>query len=299
MIEELFSYYAEGHHFNETQIACLIDAINDCKILDPACGSGAFPMGILHKLTFILGKLDPDNKGWKEKQLEKAARLDDPAIREKAERDIEEAFQNNELGYGRKLFLIENCIYGVDIQPIAIQISKLRFFISLIVDQKTGGTKEDNFHVLPLPNLDTKYVAANTLIGIEKKDERMALFENPDIEKLQKQLLDIRHRHFSARTAKQKFELRKKDRKICADLAEMLKKEHYYTNQDAAQMAAWDPYNQNVSSAFFDPYWMFGIKDGFDVVIGNPPYVQLQNNHGELADKEVSINNIVKLIAGK
>lgn len=47
--------------------------------------------------------------------------------------DIEEAFERNELDYGRKLYLIENCICGVDIQPIAVQIAKLRFFISLIV----------------------------------------------------------------------------------------------------------------------------------------------------------------------
>jgi len=39
---------------------------------------------------------------------------------------ITEAFERNELDYGRKLFLIENCIYGVDIQPIAVQIAKLR-----------------------------------------------------------------------------------------------------------------------------------------------------------------------------
>jgi hypothetical protein len=273
LIEELFSYHAEGHHFNEKQIACLIQAINDCKILDPACGSGAFPMGMLHKIVFLLARLDPNNKRWKERQIKRAELIDDAVLRDKIIADIEAAFEHNELDYGRKLYLIENCIYGVDIQPIAIQISKLRFFISLIVSQKVTDAKDDNYGILPLPNLETKFVAANTLIGVQKKDERMALFENPGIEKLQKRLLDIRHRHFNAKTAKQKFELRKEDKEICADLVEMLKKEHYYTNQDAAQMSAWDPYNQNVSSVFFDPYWMFGIKDGFDVVIGNPPYV--------------------------
>ncbi|MDR0786181.1 MAG: hypothetical protein LBE74_09955 [Treponema sp.] len=57
--------------------------------------------------------------------------------------------------------MIENCIFGVDIQPIAVQTSKLRFFISLTVDQKTGGTKENNYNVIPLPNLETKFVVAN------------------------------------------------------------------------------------------------------------------------------------------
>jgi hypothetical protein len=49
-------------------------------------------------------------------------------------------------------------------------------------------------------------------------------------------------------------------------------------------MANWNPYDQTQSSDFFDADWMFGIKDGFNVVIGNPPYVQLQNNHGAFAD---------------
>ena len=48
-------------------------------------------------------------------------------------------------------------------------------------------------------------------------------------------------------------------------------------------MAAWNPYDQNAVSPFFDPEWMFGVADGFDIVIGNPPYIQLQNNSGELA----------------
>ena len=63
--------------------------------------------------------------------------------------------------------LIENCIYGVDIQPIATQIAKLRFFISLIVDQQMDPSRE-NYGVRPLPNLETKFVAANTLLGVEK-----------------------------------------------------------------------------------------------------------------------------------
>ncbi|MDR1072951.1 MAG: hypothetical protein LBL45_04665 [Treponema sp.] len=86
----------------------MIQAINDCKIIDLACGSGAFPTSILHKLIFILGKFEPENKRWKEKQLEKVDALDDLAIREKVKEDIESAFKNNELIYERKLFLVEN-----------------------------------------------------------------------------------------------------------------------------------------------------------------------------------------------
>lgn len=97
-------------------------------------------------MVFILGKLDPRDELWERRQLAKVDKLieaaqdiDDTTFRERAiddaeaqKRDIEEAFANNELGYGRKLYLIENCLYGVDIQSIATQVSKLRFFISLV-----------------------------------------------------------------------------------------------------------------------------------------------------------------------
>ncbi|MGB0823488.1 MAG: hypothetical protein ACPGSK_05095, partial [Alphaproteobacteria bacterium] len=169
-LEDLFAYSEEPNPFNKEQTEQLIRAIDNCTILDPACGSGAFPMGALHKLVYVLGKLDPRDKLWKKRQLSKVDKLIDSArefedsqFRERAikdaqaqRRDIEEAFSRNELGYGRKLYLIENCLYGVDIQPIAAQISKLRFFISLIVDQSVDPSRE-NFGIRPLPNLETKF----------------------------------------------------------------------------------------------------------------------------------------------
>ncbi|MDR2807662.1 MAG: hypothetical protein LBB43_01490, partial [Spirochaetaceae bacterium] len=166
-LDRLFSQ-SEENAFTDEQVPLLIEAIYHCKILDPACGSGAFPMGILNKLVFILEKLDPENCEWKEIQIrmamkdtEEAYRTGDEGERKERLQKIREVFEQStgQYGnYGRKLYLIENCIYGVDIQPIAIQISKLRFFISLIVDQKTGGTIDNNYNVLPLPNLETKFV---------------------------------------------------------------------------------------------------------------------------------------------
>ncbi len=161
-LEILFAYTEREHAFTAKETKVLIEAIDNCKILDPACGSGAFPMGILHKLVHILHKLDPQNEQWKDRQIQKAYAIDDVTIREQLIEGIEAAFEHNELDYGRKLFLIENCIYGVDIQPIAVQIAKLRFFISLVVDQKKHKG-EDNFGIRSLPNLETKFVAANTL----------------------------------------------------------------------------------------------------------------------------------------
>ena len=58
----------------------------------------------------------------------------------------------------------------------------------------------------------------------------------------------------------------------------MLKCDNIVASEDATQMATWNPYDQNAKSPFFDAEWMFGIKDGFDIVIGNPPYKQIKKN---------------------
>lgn len=126
-LDILFTYTERAHPFSDQEVTTLLDAIHTCKILDPACGSGAFPMGMLHKLVYIIHKLDADNSRWKQLQIDAASTIPDCSAREGAIAAIERVFADNNDDYGRKLYLIENCLYGVDIQPIAIQISKLRF----------------------------------------------------------------------------------------------------------------------------------------------------------------------------
>lgn len=221
------------------------------KILDPACGSGAFPMGILNKMVEVLEKLDCKN-----------------------ETTIHEL----------KLHLIEECIYGIDIQTIAAQISKLRFFISLVVEQDhIDSTKpEDNYGVLTLPNLETKFVSANTLIGIKRKPAQTNLFEDPAIETTKQQLLAIRKEHFYAKTVGAKKRLREQDAALRSKLTKLLENNNSFASEDAVQFSQWNPYDQNTSSPFFDTEWMFGLEEGFDVVIGNPPYIQLQKMGDEV-----------------
>ncbi len=283
-LRHLLSYNDEPHQFTDTEVEHLISAIDTLKILDPACGSGAFPMGILHKLVFLLGKLDPRNAQWRQRQIDRvqgaitaSEKIDDSTFRESAinelEREIEsinEAFERNELDYGRKLYLIENCIYGVDIQPIATQIAKLRFFISLIVEQKIDDTRE-NRGVRPLPNLETKFVAANTLLDVEKPAQMT--FRNPEIDSKEKVLEEVRRRHFTARTPRTKERYRKRDAELRAEISTLLQQDGF-PSETTEKIARWDPYDQNAAADFFDPEWMFGITDGFDVVIGNPPYVR-------------------------
>jgi adenine-specific DNA-methyltransferase len=170
------------------------------------------------------------------------------------------------------LYLIENCIYGVDIQPIAIQISKLRFFISLIVDQKVDKTKE-NLGIRSLPNLETKFVAANTLIGLEKPQK--TLLQNPKIDELEEKIKDNRHDYFNANNRKKKLTCQRKDKELREEISKLLEIDGW-THKTASQISEYDPYDQNTSSTFFDPEWMFGIKNNFDIVIGNPPYIEFK-----------------------
>jgi len=258
-LSELLSY-SEYHSFKDNEVDELIKAVNEVKILDPACGSGAFPMGLLHKLVHILSKLDPNNEKWRAEQLKN---ITDPVVRQ----EMEDKFENNDLNYGRKLFLIQNCIFGVDIQPMATQISRLRFFISLIVDEKPNKSKP-NMGILALPNLETKFVAANTLVDLPQNN----LFSTfPTIVKLREELERIRADHFRANSSRKKREIQNRD----DDIRLRIKQESITmgaTFESAAKLADWSPYDKDKSSDWFNAKWMFNVNQ-FDIVIANPPYI--------------------------
>ena len=298
----------------------IIADLKKIKILDPACGSGAFPMGILLKITDIIEKLTP-----------------------------EEHFNR----YQTKLDIIKNCIYGVDIQAIAMLICKLRFFISLICDCDKDETKP-NFGIIPLPNLETKFVAANSLLLPKVKEFDNDWTRDEHLQKLQKELLDLRLGIFDLRTHDAKKNNKLKDREKCREIEQYIKEKATKPNEEkiafgrktiakleeellkyqedrwedvietqttifgtgeqtvlrrninkekrdeinsnirdlraiiymeehktaapsftqaVEQVTHWNPYDQNSVSPFFDPEWMFGVKYGFDIVIGNPPYI--------------------------
>lgn len=247
-VRSIFSSYFEKDKDKTSEYQQIVAKLKAVKVIDPACGSGAFPMGLLNRMVDIIQKISPD-----------------------------------ENVYDLKLNIIENCIYGSDIQSIATQISKLRFFISLICDCEKEASKP-NFGIPTLPNLETKFVAANSLIDRKNKGKLVEgnLFVDTEIMELKAKLKECRHEHFKADSASKKIRLRKLDEKLRKELTKLLSQD-YGSQLGAEQLAAWNPYDQNTVSSFFDPEWMFGISDGFDVVIGNPPYIQLQNNSGELA----------------
>ena len=267
--------------FDEDETNRIMRAISELKILDPAIGSGAFPMGALHKLTLALRRLDPDNRRWEQLQRDHAGQRvgnafdekDDQTRREKL-LEIDETFKRyRDSDFGRKLYLIQNSIFGVDIQPVACQIAKLRFFISLAIEQEPTAEADNNFGIKPLPNLETRFIAANTLIGL--KDPQILMSEQLTRD-LEKELHDNRERHFHAPTRVQKRACEKKDKALREELATELKRIGMPAD-DAEKIAHWDPYDQNASAGWFDARRMFDVNSGFDVVIGNPPYVDSEN----------------------
>ncbi len=281
---QLMQYSDDEVELTVEQRKSIMQSLYNCKILDPACGSGAFPMGILQQMVHILSRIDSGNKVWREMMMQKAVDETSEAYRNSSaeERkelvmDIERSFDEsvNRPDYARKLYLIENCIYGIDIQPIAIQISKLRFFISLVVDQNTNTDPTDNFGIRPLPNLEAKFVAANTLIDLNRKDS--SLFDSDEIKAKENELKIAKHKIFGAKTVRTKRKYRQIVSDLRIEIADMLKDCGAVGNDEVRLLSSWDMFDQNSSSPFFDSEWMFGVKDGFDIVIGNPPYIDIKS----------------------
>lgn len=186
-IDQFFSTGSEENPFNKSESKKIVELIESVRIVDPAVGSGAFPMGALNKLVFILNKVDPGNELWKQAQLSAVDAITDSCIKKDTKNRIEEFFKGKNADYGRKLYLIQKCIYGVDIQRIAVEIAKLRFFISLLVDEEIDKQK-NNWGIEPLPNLDFKIMQGNSLLeeykGVKLFDEKLIVGIDFNKEKL-------------------------------------------------------------------------------------------------------------------
>lgn len=282
----LFEYRDENALLSDEECTQIIKAIDNCTILDPACGSGAFLMGLLQKMAYVLNFLDPDNTKWKQQQIlriqtmiQDAKTLPDEQVRQSVLNklndsisDIEQSF-NIDVNYSRKLFLIEHCLYGVDIQPIAIQISKLRYFITLLVDQSIRHDHE-NLGVRSLPNLETNLISANSLFTLGY--EQQQLIFDKDFDEYKLRLRDIHKDHFLARSRKEKLDIRAQEEKLKQEFTKHLE-DNAFPHDKAIEFLGWNPYSSNKCATFFDPDIMFGI-DRFDIVIENPPYVESRNS---------------------
>lgn len=260
--EQLLELFKEGgeNHFEKTETKQILEALSDVKILDPACGSGAFPMGALHKIINALQKLDPDASWWKKKQIANVPNA-------LAKQMLKDKLDGESADYVRKLGVIQNSIYGVDIQPIASEISKLRSFLSLVIDE-TIIDEAENRGIQALPNLEFKFVIANTLIGLpDEENQQFGLFDNyEELEQL-KQLRAEYLQSYGKKKAKIKERFLKVQKKA------FKKDSNLFTdvNSRSFLITSWNPF-KNELSTWFDPEWMFGVEK-FDIVIGNPPYV--------------------------
>ncbi|MDR3182311.1 MAG: N-6 DNA methylase, partial [Planctomycetaceae bacterium] len=162
------------------------------KIFDPACGSGAFACGVMNN---IMNRLDP-NKEWTQTER-----------------------------YRKKLKILQQVIYGVDIQPMAVQITALRLFLSLI-QEIVPDKKKENYGIEPLPNLETKFVCANTLIGLQREttgQRRLALPQQ--IQSTIETLQDTRNQHLIASNLWEKERLREYDESLRKMLGQTLESE--------------------------------------------------------------------------
>lgn len=193
------------------QNAKLIDEKSETiRICDPACGSGAFLVGMMTEIVRVRNVLTTyltDKKG----------------------RTI----------YNFKRHVIQNCLYGVDIDSSAVDIAKLRLWLSLVVDE------EDINQIRPLPNLDYKIVCGNSLLGVEKTLENWQLFDK--LEKLKPLLFNETNS-----SKKQEYKLQ-----IDKLIKEIINNDEHFD---------------------FEVYFseVFHEKKGFDVVIANPPYVNIE-----------------------
>ena len=252
----------------------ILESLHKLKILDPACGSGAFPMGVLQKIMMILQKLDPNAEWWKNKQVEK---IDNAIVRN----IIKQKLEQTTVEYAQKIGIIQNSLYGVDIQPIAAEISKLRCFLTLVVEEQIDDNKP-NRGVEPLPNLEFKFITANTLLQLPIEQDLGGLFNSNDN---LKKLHEIRKEYLQS-YGDEKNELKEQFLTLQKEIA----KEQLSlgiaidVNSKAYKISTWNPFSHEKAD-WFDAEWMFGLNSGasnqdgyFDIVIGNPPYVFARNS---------------------
>ncbi|MCG4758276.1 Eco57I restriction-modification methylase domain-containing protein [Bacteroides eggerthii] len=209
------------------------------KICDPAIGSGAFPMGLLRELFFCRSAIEPNI-------IENAANI--------------------------KRHIIQNNIYGVDIERGAVDIARLRFWLSLIVDEKSPEA---------LPNLDFKIMQGNSLLEqykgadlstmTEKKvgsEHSITLFDTM-LDVYRKNLRDKLAEYYVCPEHDKKAQLRK-------DIADIVKQELI----EQGIHIDFEDMDLSANSQFFLWHtWFHDVfsrpsKEGFDIVIGNPPYVE-------------------------
>ena len=262
-IDNIFSVNEEADFSNEERNE-ILNAIHEMKILDIACGSGAFPMGILNRVFNIIDKLDSNHEFYKEFLLKN--------IKGQAREEFKKLYQANKFNYAYKLDMLQRMIHGVDIQPIAIEISRLRAFLSLIVDEEKESGHE-NLGIKALPNLEFNFISANSLISLEHKEKEQKELKDETMDGFIKSMRNIAEEYFNADSLDKKKEIKHKFDSL---QARIINENDFLTSEDKKKFLSWNPF-ENKSTDFFDSEIQFGTKF-FDIVIGNPPYLEARSN---------------------
>lgn len=268
-IDNIFSVNEEADFSNEERNE-ILNAIHEMKILDIACGSGAFPMGILNRVFNIIDKLDSNHEFYKEFLLKN--------IKGQAREEFKKLYQANKFNYAYKLDMLQRMIHGVDIQPIAIEISRLRAFLSLIVDEEKESGHE-NLGIKALPNLEFNFISANSLISLEHKEKEQKELKDETMDGFIKSMRNIAEEYFNADSLDKKKEIKHKFDSL---QARIINESDFLTSDDKKKFLSWNPF-ENKSTDFFDSEIQFGTKF-FDIVIGNPPYIQIQTMSKSIKD---------------
>ena len=174
--------------------------------------------------------------------------------------------------YKTKLQIIEKNIYGVDIEPMAIEIARLRTWLSIIVDEEADSKK-----IKPLPNLEFKFVCANSLINLDQSGN-IAFLDDPE---LANKMQQIRDGYFNTESLlkKRKF---KNDYEKLVNRTGTLFDESLKTKQ----LKTYKPFDNETLTNFFNPEFMFGVEL-FDIIIANPPYVTTKDGKISNEMKEI------------
>jgi len=237
----------QEHPLSLDEKSDLISNLRELKFFDPACGSGAFPIGMLQKLLWIIEQLDPSGEKFLKESGSKGKTSDlDPST----------------ALYRIKKHIIRNSIFGADIQPIALEISRLRCFLTLIVEQSVLDD-ESNRGIDPLPNLDFKFVCANSLIPLSPK-EHTVFGEDPDLDQ---KLLSLRRKYFDNTDHSQKKKLQDLYLQLIRGSESL-----FIESTRTAQLKSYHPFQAENAAEFFDASQMFG-QASFDIVLANPPYI--------------------------
>ena len=265
-IDEIKIYVDANIHKIKEQVKYILDSIT---IIDPACGSGHFLVACLNELIKIksyLHVLSNDIKvdieddelvinyinGTEYKYNMEGGNISE--IKQKIQKILFEA----------KKHIINNQLYGVDINPNSVNICRLRLWIELLKSsyylENNGADKYIDLEILP--NLEFKVLSANSLIELEEKEGNNNLKLAYDKTELVKNMREYFNADFET-----KKEIRKK-------VLKLLKEYSQYNTK----LKDYNPFDMLKSYDFFDSEIMFGI-DSFDIVIMNPPYFQLTGKH--------------------